>query len=199
MASFAMMHGELRLYDSTADTPFYVVVLFSEGNLTAPEGRGRPEETAIMDRGRIDSNYHYVMGTDEPIVEPLEISYSLRMQNVTAAHDKLLAAHSNPRLAGTWAVDGDTWTTTATDHTIVSGTGSDITLAAFEDTKKFCVDVQILWTRGAVSTGRQYGAVWFDPAQLSLAESEDGVILTATGMVYGPVSTITSFTSGSES
>ena len=196
--TYTMMDGELRLYDGSA-TPYYVKILFSGGDLSAPEGRGRPEEKPVMDRGRIDSNYHYVMGTDEPIVEAQEISYTFRLQADTTIHDKILAAHSNPRLAATWTVGSDTWVTTKGDFTLVSGDGSNVTDAALADSKKYCVNVEILWTVGGVSIGRKYGAVWFDPTQLSLSESEDSIEISATGMIYGTISTITSFTSGSES
>lgn len=198
MATYTMMHGVLRLYDSTA-TPKYLQVIFSDGSLTAPEGRARPEETAVLDRGRGDSNTHYIMGPDTPIIEPLELSFAFKMQNVVADAAKLRNALSNPSLNNPWQVGSDTWATTKGDFSLINGNGSTFTDPAFEDTKKFCVNVEILWTRGAVSIGRKYGAVYFAPDQQSLAEAEDGVNVSVTGSIYGLVEVITGFTAGAAS
>jgi hypothetical protein len=193
-----MMHGVLRLYDSTA-TPFYLQVIFSDGSLTAPEGRARPEETPVFDRGRGDTNTHYIMGPDTPIVEPLELSFAFKMQNSVANAAKLRNALSNPSLASPWQVGSNTWVTTKGDSTLTNGAASTFTDPAFEDTLKQCVNVEILWTRGAVAIGRKYTGVYFAPDQQSLAEAEDGVNVSVTGSIYGSIEVITSFTAGSAS
>jgi len=197
MATYTSLNGALRLYDSTA-TPYYIQVLFDEGNLSAPEGRARPEETPILHRGRIDTNWHNIMGNDMPVIEPLELSFSFRMQASVANHAKLRNALSNPDLANPWLVGSHTWVTTKGDYTLTGGAGT-ATDPAFADAHKKCVDVQILWTRGAVSIGRKYGAVYFPADQLSLAESEEGVIVSVTGQIYGTITVITAFTAGTES
>ena len=165
----------------------YFALIFTEGNLTFPEGRGRPEETAIMDRGRIDSNYHYVMGTDEPILEPLEVSFSIRLDTVINKAALLEALVCDNPVASTWSAVG---TSTKTDTALTSGTGSSVTTVAFEDASKKTLCLQILWTKGSVAIGRELNEVWFDLAQCSIAESEDGVIITCTGLVYGSIRTI---------
>jgi len=199
MATYTSLHGALRLYDSTA-TPYYIQVLFDEGNLTAPLNRARTEETMIHHRGRGNTTYsHYVSGPDTPITDPLELSFSARIANVAADWNRLRDALSNPDLDGTWQVDGDTWVTTKGDGTLTNGAGSTFTDPAFEDTKKYCVNVEILWTRGGVGIGFQYMVVWFPPDQQSVAESEEGVIISLTGLIYGEISSITSFTAGTES
>lgn len=197
MSTYTMMDGALRLYDSTP-TPYYVALAFDQGDLSiAGEGQKRPEEVAIMHRGR-GANSHYVSGTDEPIFEGIEVSFTIRVQNVVATHNKFLAALSNPR-GGAWTVDGDTWVTTKGDFTLTDGAGSSFTDPAFADASKFCVNVEVLWTLGAVAIGRKIGAVYFPADQQSLAESEEGLILSCTGTAYGTITTITSFTAGTES
>jgi hypothetical protein len=197
MATYTNIHGALRLYDGTA-TPYYVAMLFDNGDLSAPEGRARTEETVIFHRGRGSADTHYVSGPDTPIVEPMEISYSFRVSNVTATHDKIRAAHSNPD-GGAWSVDGDTWVTTKGDYSLINGAGAAFTDPAFEDTLKFCVNVEVLWTRDAVAVGRKYGAVWFPPDQIQIQEAEDGVTVSVTGRIYGLVTPISAFTAGTAS
>lgn len=197
MASFTMCDGILRLYDSTG-TPFYLGLTFVQGNLTAPEGRKRPEEKIIFDRGRGDTNTHYVLGPDDPIVEPLELSYSIRIPNVVATHNYIMLAHSNTYQASPWSINSHTWVTTKATSTLTAGDAATFTDPAFADASKKCVNVEILWTFGGISIGRKYTGVYFSPDQLSLAESEDGLILSATGLIYGTVSSITAFTAGTD-
>jgi len=198
MATYTSIQGQIRLYDGSA-TPYYVALTFDEGNLSAPSGRARPEETAIFHRGRGAKGVHYISGPDAPILEPLELTFGLRVQNVLATAQKFRAAMCNPDLAATWEVDGDTWVSTKGDFTLTDGDGNSFTDPAFADSKKVCVNVEILWTLDSVAYGFKYGAVYFPPDQQSLAESEEGVIISATGLIYGTITEITSFTFGTES
>ena len=201
MATYTALDGALRLYDSAA-TPFYIQVLFDEGNLSFPEGRARPEETPTLHRGRATTaTVHNILGPDTPTLEPQELSFSFRMQNSVTAEALLIDALCNPRLDGTWQVGSvpDTWTTTKGDATLTNGAGVTFTDPDFADPEKVCVNVEILWTRSAVSVGRLISAVYFPADQISLAEAEDGVIVSVTGQIYGTVSGITAFTAGTES
>jgi len=198
-ATYTMLNGQCRLYDSTP-TPKYLALTFMGGDLTCPEGRGRPEETPIMDRGIVTTTLgHYIKGDDTPILEPVEVSYTLRLPNVVADENKIIAAHSNPRLASPWQIGSDTWATTKGDFTLTNGDAATFTDPAFADTMKFCVNIEIIWTRGGVTTGRKIGAVWFPADSLTIAESADGVTLSATGQCYGTITSITAFTSGAAS
>jgi hypothetical protein len=198
MALFTMMHGVLRIYDSTA-TAFYINIPYTDGNVSAPDGRPRVEETSVLDRGRGSVGVHNIAGIDDPVIGPLDLSFSLRMQNVVATMAKIRNALSNPDNASPWLVGSDTWVTTKGDFTLTGGNGATFTDPAFEDATKVCVNVEILWTRGGASYGRKYGAVYFPPDQVSLAESADGVVLSVTGKIYGTITTITSFTAGNAS
>lgn len=198
MSTYTALDGALRLYDGTA-TPYYVQVKFDELNFTGPEGRPRTEETLRLHRGRHSTDSHYTSGPDTVILEPLECSFSFRMQNDADLEAKLRAALSNPDQGAAWTVDSDTWVTTKGDFNIINGTGTGVADPAFEDTRKVCVNVEVLYTKGGVSIGRKYGAVYFPADQISIAESEEGVVVSVTGMIYGLISRITSFTSGTES
>jgi hypothetical protein len=192
---YAMTHGVMRLYDGTGGSPFYLVVPFTDGNLSAPEGRARIDEKFVLDRGRGSVGVSAVGGVDDPILNPLTLSFSMRIQNDATVMPKLRLALSNPDL-GAWSIGGNTWVTTKGGSTLTGGDGNTFSDPAFEDTKKFCVDVCILWTRAAVPYGRRYRSVFFPPEQQSVAESADGVVLSASGMIYGTVSAITAFPSG---
>jgi len=168
--------------------------------MTAPLNRARTEETMIVHRGRgATATAHYISGPDTPITDPLDLSFSARIPNVAADWNRLRDALSNPDMDGTWDVDGDTWVTTKGDFTLTGGAATTFTDPAFEDAAKYCVNVEVLWTRGGVGLGFKYGAVWFPPDQQSIAESEDGVVLSLTGLIYGTITAITSFTGGTES
>jgi len=165
----------------------YFDLVFDGGDLSAPEGRGRPEEKPVLHRGRLTSNYHYIMGTDEPITEPQEVSFTVKLDNAinkTALIEALTCG--NPGSSG-WSSTG---VSTKTDTSLVSGDGTAVSTPAFLDSSKKTVCVQIVWSRDGVKIGREYNEVWFDPTQLSLSESEDGVEISATGLIYGSIRTI---------
>lgn len=169
----------------------YFEVKFDELNLSCVEGRARTEETAIFHRGRGSSDTHYITGPDSPIYEPVEISFSARIDgtyNKTALTLALVCG--NPDLDTKWDATG---VNTKTDTKVVNGEGSSVATPAFNDSEKKTICIQILWTRDSVSIGRSYHEVLVTPDQISLAEAEDGVILTVTGSVYGPVETIYHF------
>lgn len=195
--TYTGIDGELRLYDGTG-TPYYIAVIFEGMDLSAPLGRPRTEETMIFDRGRGDTNAHYISGPDDPIVEPMELSFSVRMQADATLHAKLIDALAVDQPAS-WTVDGDTWVTTKGDFSLVNGDGSTFTDPAFDDSRKYCVNVEALWTAGGVAEGYKWGAVYFPADQQTVAEAEDSLIINCTGQIYGLVTSIQAFTSGNES
>ena len=167
----------------------YFDLTFDEGNLSAPEGRLRTEETGIVHRGRgVTATVHYIHGPDGPIFEPQEISFSVRLDSVinkTAL--ELALACGNPDYNSAWDATG---VSTKGDTTVVGGTGVAVTTPAFVDASKKTVCVQILWTRDDVAIGRSYNEVYFPPDQLTIAEAEDGIIVSATGQIYGLIESI---------
>jgi len=199
MATYTAINGALRLYDGTA-TPFYLAVLFDQMDLTLPEGKARPEESPIMHRGRaVTATVHHILGNDEPIMEPQDVSFSFRMQNNATEEEKLRTALCNPALESPWTVGSDTWTTTKGDSSLVNGNGDTFVDPAFADPMKVCINLEVLWTRDAVAIGRKAVGLYTSPDQINIAEAEDGVIVSVTGKLYGGVTSITAFTTGTES
>jgi hypothetical protein len=169
----------------------YFKVVFSAGDLTAPEGRARPEETPVFDRGRGSADAHYIMGPDTPIVEPLEVSFSVKLDTVINKTALMEAVQcGNPNYNTLWDATG---TSTKTDTKYYNGNGVLTSFPAFEDTMKKSIAIQIIWTRGGVAIGRAYNEVYFAPDQVSLAEAEDGVTLSFTGLIYGSIDVIHHF------
>lgn len=169
----------------------YFDIMFDEMNLTAPEGRPRPEETVRLHRGRHSTHAHYTTGPDTVVAEPLELSFSARCGNVfTKTMMAEAASCGNPDYDTNWDATG---VSTKTDTSIISGEGSSVTTPAFEDSTKKAVCVQLVWEKGGVSIGRAFHECWFDLSQLSLAESEEGVILSFTALIYGPIQRIHHF------
>jgi len=164
----------------------YFDLIFDEGNMTAPLGRARTEETMVHHRGRGNSTYsHYISGPDTPIVEPLDLSFSVRMDSsINRTALRLALACGNPNYSSAWDATGVSSKGTTS---LTNGAASTFTTPTFEDASKKTVNVLVLWTRSSVRIGFMYHEVWFPPDQQSIAESEDGVIVSCTGLIYGRI------------
>ena len=189
-------------------TPNIYTVAFDQGDLSAPEGRQRPEEKLILHRGRASSAFgpHYILGVDESIFEGLELSFSVMLDSVynrTAIKEALTCGNPNftypggiissplvPPFKSSWTVSG---TSTKTDTSIIGGDGNTYSTPAFADSSKKTVCVEIIWSLNGVVIGRRYNEVYFAPDQVSIEESEDGVTLNCTGLIYGSIETIYGF------
>ena len=80
MTIFQGYDGELRLYEyGNGGTSYYLEVLFCEMDFNGPISRGRNAERLMMDRGKFDSNSHYVQGTDDDIYAAMPFSFSCRL------------------------------------------------------------------------------------------------------------------------
>ena len=199
MAIYTALNGAMRLYDSTA-TPFYLALTFENADLSAPTMRPRPEETNVMHRGRASATTCKILGDDSPILDPMELSFSFKMQNSVAIHGKLMAALSNPYQASPWLVGSDTWVTTKGDGLLTNGDGTgSVPDPAFADTLKKAVDLCIIWTRDAVVMGFRYFAVYFPPDQITFKEAEDSITYSVKGEIHGHITAITAFPAGNAS
>lgn len=196
MAIYVSKDGTLRLYDGTLQSPFFLEIFFTEGNFSAPEGRARPEELLILNRGKIDANAHYIDGPDDVILNPLELTFSILLDEAKNK-TKLRQAFNLDHLS-TWLVGSNTWLTTKATSSVLSGAAVSVTTPAFADARKRTVDVEMLWADpdGAGNIGRKYAETYFPAERVTITESEDGVRVAATGLVYGAVSEITAFTTG---
>jgi hypothetical protein len=196
MSIYIGREGEVRAYDSTG-TPYYVAFVLENMDFKGPMGRPRPEETLVLDRENIDSAMHYIVSSERAIGEPVAVSFTARLDDTTLRQRlrDIIDADSG----ATWTVDGDTWLTTKGDFSLVDVDGNSATDAAFADTRKRCVNIEVLWNSGATDIGLKYGAVYFDPAQQEIAEAEDAVSVTLNGMCHGAITEITAFTGGNPS
>ena len=191
MPHYTGKNGELRLYDSAA-TPFYYVVDFVQMDLTGPLGRGRPDENLNLDRGNLTTAAFYHQGPDDPILEPLDLSFSALIDEAVNRQDLLDALQ-----CGT--VGGDSWTTTKGDSSLTSGSGASVATPSFADSLKKCVDCEVIWTGTTVDIGYRWQEIYFPPESITLTESADVLVLAASGQCYGAIAEITAFTAGTES
>lgn len=198
--SYIGLDGTIRWYDSTASTPYYLEAVYEQMDFSGPLGRARPEEILVLDRGVHTSNSHYVRGNDEPILEPLDISFSCRLDDTTLRQklrDVLDCDHDG--VGSSWDVGGNTFVTTKGDSSLISGTGSSVAAPAFADTVKNTTDLELLWDAGSNDIGLRYGEVYWPPEQQQINEAEDSVMVNLTGRCYGLITEITSLTAGSAS
>lgn len=175
--------GELRVIEhGTNGTTYYLEVLFCEMDFTGPTRRPHTEETLIMDRGKFDTNAHYIEGNDEPIYAPLPISFSCRLADTSST---------------TVTVNWFSGVTTVRGNELKSRDGQGLwnsnSLPAFADSAKQAYIVEVLWD-GTNDVGMQYDVVYFPPGEQTITESADGVMLSVNGQCYGGVTKITSFT-----
>jgi len=177
--------GELRINDHGLNgTTHYLEVLFCEMNFTGPTARPKTEETLIMNRGKMDTDAHYIDGDDAPIYAPIPISFSCRLADTSAS---------------TVALDWFSGVTTIRTKVLYSRDGNAVwlgnTLPAFRDSSKQAYTIELLWD-GTQDIGYQYDCVYFPPSEQTITESGDNLILSINGQVYGGVTRITAFNSG---
>lgn len=199
MAIYIGRKGEIRLYDSTA-TPKYISLKFDAMDFSAPEGKARPEETLVLHREGLSTDMHNVITSERVIAEPVEISFSGMLDSLKMRKLLRQAINAASSASSGWTVGADTWVTTKGDSTNLDIDGNSIATPAFADTRKACVNVEVLWDESSTDIGRQYMEVYFPPEAQTIGESEEAVTISCTGQVYGLAGvSITSFTAGSES
>ena len=196
--------GELRIYSGvtsagSAGDLFYFKVGFVNMNFAAPNGRPRPEEIPVMDRGLIDTNAHHVQGLDDAIMAPQNVTFTADLDD-TVNRDDLERALSNPERVSPWTVGGASFANTNGTSQIRNGFGSLVSTPSPFDSEHDRVDLEVIWTGGSPGSndsGKRYAEVWFSPEQVNITESENNVQLAMTGFWYGSVSTISAFSPGS--
>jgi hypothetical protein len=190
--------GTIRWYESTAPTPFYVEACYEQMDFSGPMGRPRADDILVLDRGKLSNKAHYVEAVDDAILEPVDISFSARLDDTemrTRLREVLDLDHP-----AAWTVDGDTWVTTKADSQLEPGDFSgDVTLPAFADPVKRCTDLHVLWDSGSNDIGLKFQEVFWAPDQQTISEAEDSVIVNLTGRVFGLISSITEFIAGNAS
>ena len=184
--------GKLRFYDGTG-TAYYLQFELDSGDFSGPMGQPRQEEQLVLNRGRMDSNAHYVKGSDEPLMEPVAISFSLPVRDddqTVNILDWLQAGQDG----GSTTVNSNTVATTKQD-TQRDGSNNN---PAFADSNKLTSNIEYLIETGGTDLGLKYAEVFFPLDQVSISEGEDGIVLNLAGMCYGTITRITSFTAGND-
>ena len=191
MAVLQGQDGTLRISEQGSTTvTYYLQVLFSEMDFSGPIARSKREESIIMDRGIFDSNTHMIDHSDEPVLDPLDLSFTARLADTTNTQYLTFWLSGVTQCSSTSTIYSTKGTTT------LNGT----TLPDFGDASKTAYRVEIIWINPAGTTyGIRYNEVYFPPSEQSISEGADTLTLAASGKIYGDVSHITAFASGTSS
>lgn len=187
MSIYQNKDAKIRLYDGT-DTPdpFYLELCLDNGDFTGPMGDPVLEERLILDRGLVTDCAHYVTSNDMPVMEPIDISFSVMV------NDGVKFGYLMDWLEGN----------TVNLHTIESTKGQHPRLGTginFADLTKKCCNIEYKALVSSVIFKMTYNEVYFDLASLSLAESEESVTVSLTGRCYGTiVRSATDWTTGND-
>ena len=208
--------GELRIIEfGKSGVTHHIQILFSEMNFTAPIARAHSIETLIMDRGMFSSDAHMINGNDVPRYSPIDISFNCRVADITNTQylndwlsgvtSSFVASHYSEGNLITEA--GDDLITEASDNLLwedsfelysfkaKSDGIDDNTLPEFKDVKKSAYRVETLWENN-LGYGFRYDEVYFPVEKQLISESKDTITFNCSGRCYGPITRITSFTSG---
>ncbi|MBW1713249.1 MAG: hypothetical protein JRJ59_08910 [Deltaproteobacteria bacterium] len=183
---FTNRDGEIRFYDGTA-TPYYLKIVFSGGDLSAPLGPPRPEEELLLDRQTMDSNACYVRGSDASLLAPLEISLSVTVTSHATFGYLLDWLEGN-------TVNGQTIVTTKGTTQRDGATNNP----AFADSAKKCLNLEYQLDGPSSDIVWKYAEVYLPLSEAVMTETEDGVQVALKGQVYGTITRSSSFTSGTD-
>lgn len=187
-----------RVYSGDT-TPYYYVLKFLEGTLTLPTRRPRATEVAVLNQGKLDTNAHRVIETDQPLIDPVTASISAILTGDANASEGL-DAMSSPFDSTT--VAGDTWTTVSSLGSVDNGDGTSVALPVPADSHRaaYLRNLEVLVTNPDGS-GDDYGVklqgVFFGGLQVNLGNPYGTV--EGEMEIYGAISRISSFTTGNES
>lgn len=189
MAKLVNRNGKMRFYDGTG-TPFYLEFDFDAGDFSGPLMVPLTDEQIILDRGKATSDIHHIEGSEDKIWEPSQITFSAMLQDNTL-HGYILE----------WIewLNGGSATINLNSLVTTKGTtqrDGAVTAPAFADSNKKSCDIEILWDGPTNDIGLQYAEVFIPGDQVSVAEGDDAITLSFTGMCYGSITRISAFTAG---
>lgn len=197
---FQHRDGELRLIEHGNNaTTYHFEILFIDANLSGPVGRAQTEERVVLDRGISDSNAHYVQGGDAPKFEPVALTFSCRLADTphSQAFREAMSGASKILITSTSGSTSRTQFYTRKGKGVVPmGIDNLTALPTFADTEyKMCYRVEVLYS-GTSTWGVAWDEVYFPPMEQTVAESEDAFTMNLNGQVYGDVTRITAFLTG---
>ena len=163
-------------------------VLFANMDFDGPLGRPLTEEQLVLNRGKMDSDAHYVKGPDDVLFEPLPVSFSCILDDTANTGEVIAALQCGNPGSTNWTSTG----TSTKGDTMNDGVTAN---PAFADTNKKCVNVQMVWENATnmKAVGVAYYETYFALDGIKISESADGVILACNGSVYGVIETIYGF------
>jgi len=171
----------------------YFTVSFAQMDFSGPMGRPKVDEVLVLDRGKQGAKSHYIEAADGKIYVPQEISFSCFIDDVYNKSDILLALACGTLSTSRW----DSIGVTSKGTTKNDGTNFN---PAFTDATKKTVNVFMLFdeSRAVAKTqvkpqGVAYYEVYFPLEEQSVAESEEGTVLTCRGAVFGVIEGIHGF------
>lgn len=188
----------IRLYDANN---VYHVCPFVDGTISFPAAANRPDEELIIDRGKADTNMHFIVADDTTIFQPLKgsITFQLDMGTVVKETIDFLG---NPFGLSPWKPGGGTATvapvTTLGSRTNIDGTS--VTCKAPRDAVKVAalLNIEMLTVNPDASGddfGRKLQGVYFQPPMESVVNPKGSLVTNYE--VYGAVTVMAAFTSGS--
>ena len=164
----------------------YFEIAFAAMDFSGPLGRPKTEEILILNRGRSDTNAHYIEGADGRIYEPQEISFSCLLDDVVNKVAIMVALACGDPDCARWTATG----VTSKGTTKNDGTNAN---PAFKDATKKTVNVQMLFEGVSRNQGWAYYEVFFPEENQKVTEAEDGVPLSCAGGAYGIIERINEF------
>lgn len=215
--------GELHIIDNTNAsattnaTPWGLKVRFSQMDFNTGF-QARPDELTRLDRQKLTTDAHLQIGSEENLFTPVNATFSAVMSSLeTDALMQMVGIDYAQLPGGATSAPGNSWNVKGTPTGNVGlvstksrpltgsgrysggridGKGSAVALPNFADPKKVAVDVEVMWARrdSTQAFGYRLKEVHFAPGQQKIAESADFVTMTLTGMMYGEMTRITSFT-----
>ena len=161
----------------------YYEVPFVGMDFSGPIGRPLTDEMLVLNRGNMDAFGHYIEGPDNPIYEPVSVSFSAMLDstyNKTALQAALSCGDPD---SARWTAAG----TTAKGTTKNDGTNFN---PAFVDTSKKAINLLVRWYDTGLPFGMAYYETFFPPEGITIQESEEGIVVSVQGGCYGVIEDI---------
>lgn len=195
--------GQMNLcYQSDgAGGSYFYPIIFEGLDMNAVAGRARPDELPVMDRGVLNNYAHHIQGPDTPIIQPQALTFSCMIDN-TFGRTNLLKALCNAARENPWQIGGITLSNLNGTTQLLNGAGSMVSTPLPYDHEQDRIAVEVLFRGdpngggGSDDYGFRFNEVWFQPASIRLVEAADSLKFNVTGSIYGPISQITAFGTG---
>lgn len=195
MGKFTNRDGKIRFYDATTLTPFYLELIFDNGDIDGPMGEPKAEEIVVLDKGKVTPHAHCITGPEDGILAPLDVTFSLLLTDQN---------YSDYFLDWLEAMQDGTGSPTVNLHPIVTTKGTTkrggVNTLSFGDLTKLACNIEyLLFQDGGVNNqGWRYAECFFHLDQCKVNVSEESVVINATAKCYGEVKRISAFTTGTD-